>query len=99
MVLLLHSQRQYIFDYDLQDRLSAVTMPSVARHTMHTIRSVGYYRNIYHPPESNASVTVDYRYAPSHTQSITPPSSVVSNVVMFFILPSFNGSCSPVRCP
>uniref|UniRef100_A0A8C2K727 Teneurin-3 n=1 Tax=Cyprinus carpio TaxID=7962 RepID=A0A8C2K727_CYPCA len=60
MVLLLHSQRQYIFDYDLQDRLSAITMPSVARHTMQTIRSVGYYRNIYNPPESNASVTVDY---------------------------------------
>lgn len=60
MVLLLHSQRQYIFDYDLSDRLSAVTMPSVARHTMQTIRSLGYYRNIYNPPESNASVTVDY---------------------------------------
>ncbi|XP_015201112.2 teneurin-3 isoform X13 [Lepisosteus oculatus] len=60
MVLLLHSQRQYIFDYDLLDRLSAITMPSVARHTMQTIRSVGYYRNIYSPPESNASVIVDY---------------------------------------
>uniref|UniRef100_A0A671XIH5 Teneurin transmembrane protein 3 n=1 Tax=Sparus aurata TaxID=8175 RepID=A0A671XIH5_SPAAU len=60
MVLLLHSQHQYIFDYDSGDRLSAVTMPSVARHTMQTIRSIGYYRNIYNPPESNASVTVDY---------------------------------------
>lgn len=60
MVLLLHSQRQYIFDYDSGDRLSAVTMPSVARHTMQTIRSIGYYRNMYTPPESNASVTVDY---------------------------------------
>uniref|UniRef100_A0A3Q2G126 Teneurin transmembrane protein 3 n=1 Tax=Cyprinodon variegatus TaxID=28743 RepID=A0A3Q2G126_CYPVA len=60
MVLLLHSQHQYIFDYDSGSRLSAVTMPSVARHTMQTIRSVGYYRNIYTPPESNASVTVDY---------------------------------------
>uniref|UniRef100_A0A4W3H5K4 Teneurin transmembrane protein 3 n=1 Tax=Callorhinchus milii TaxID=7868 RepID=A0A4W3H5K4_CALMI len=60
MVLLLHSQRQYIFEYDLLDRLSAVTMPSVARHTMQTIRSIGYYRNIYNPPESNASVIVDY---------------------------------------
>lgn len=60
MVLLLHSQHQYIFDYDSGDRLSAVTMPSVARHTMQTIRSMGYYRNIYTPPESNASVTVDY---------------------------------------
>ncbi|XP_005989547.1 teneurin-3 [Latimeria chalumnae] len=60
MVLLLHSQRQYIFEYDLLDRLSAITMPSVARHTMQTIRSIGYYRNIYYPPESNASVIVDY---------------------------------------
>uniref|UniRef100_A0A672I683 Teneurin transmembrane protein 3 n=1 Tax=Salarias fasciatus TaxID=181472 RepID=A0A672I683_SALFA len=60
MVLLLHSQHQYIFDYDSGDRLSAVTMPSVARHTMQTIRSIGYYRNIYTPPESNASVSVDY---------------------------------------
>ncbi|XP_041115150.1 teneurin-3-like isoform X17 [Polyodon spathula] len=60
MVLLLHSQRQYIFEYDLLDHLSAITMPSVARHTMQTIRSIGYYRNIYNPPESNASVTVDY---------------------------------------
>ncbi|CAL8333020.1 unnamed protein product [Merluccius merluccius] len=60
MVLLLHSQHQYIFDYDSGDRLSAVTMPSVARHTMQTVRSIGYYRNIYSPPESNASVNVDY---------------------------------------
>ncbi|XP_034457716.1 teneurin-3 isoform X6 [Hippoglossus hippoglossus] len=60
MVLLLHSQHQYIFDYDSGDHLSAVTMPSVARHTMQTIRSIGYYRNMYTPPESNASVTVDY---------------------------------------
>ncbi|XP_078252785.1 teneurin-3-like isoform X2 [Rhinoraja longicauda] len=60
MVLLLHSQRQYIFEYDVLDRLSAVTMPSVARHNMQTIRSVGYYRNIYSPPESNASTLADY---------------------------------------
>ncbi|XP_066574257.1 teneurin-3 isoform X7 [Amia ocellicauda] len=60
MVLLLHSQRQYIFEYDLLDHLSAITMPSVARHTMQTIRSIGYYRNIYNPPESNASVIADY---------------------------------------
>lgn len=60
MVLLLQSQRQYIFEYDLLDRLSAITMPSVARHTMQTIRSIGYYRNIYNPPESNASVIMDY---------------------------------------
>ncbi|KAB0373243.1 hypothetical protein FD755_014902, partial [Muntiacus reevesi] len=60
MVLLLHSQRQYIFEYDMWDQLSAITMPSVARHTMQTIRSIGYYRNIYNPPESNASVITDY---------------------------------------
>ncbi|XP_077464637.1 teneurin-3 isoform X2 [Stigmatopora argus] len=60
MVLLLHSQRQYIFDFDSLDRLSGITMPSVARYTMQTVRSVGYYRNLYHPPESNASVAVDY---------------------------------------
>ncbi|CAF93826.1 unnamed protein product, partial [Tetraodon nigroviridis] len=60
MVLMLHSQHQYIFDYDAGGRLAALTMPSVARHTMQTIRSIGYYRNIYTPPESNASVTVDY---------------------------------------
>ncbi|CAL8269394.1 unnamed protein product [Boreogadus saida] len=60
LVLLLHSQRQYIFVFDSLDRLSAVTMPSVARYSMQTLRSVGYYRNLYHPPESNASVAVDY---------------------------------------
>lgn len=60
MVLMLDSQHQYIFDYGAGGLLSAVTMPSVARHTMQTIRSIGYYRNIYTPPESNASVTVDY---------------------------------------
>ncbi|KAL0974317.1 hypothetical protein UPYG_G00218740 [Umbra pygmaea] len=60
MVLLLHSQRQYIFHFDTQECLSAVTMPSVARYTMQTVRSVGYYRNLFHQPESNASVAVDY---------------------------------------
>ncbi|XP_030624718.1 teneurin-3 isoform X2 [Chanos chanos] len=60
MVLILASQRQYVFEYDPQGHLSAVTMPNVARYTMETVRSVWYYRNIYHPPESNASVAVDY---------------------------------------
>uniref|UniRef100_U3K519 Teneurin-2 n=1 Tax=Ficedula albicollis TaxID=59894 RepID=U3K519_FICAL len=60
MVLLLQSQRQYIFEYDSSDRLHAVTMPSVARHSMSTHTSVGYIRNIYNPPESNASVIFDY---------------------------------------
>ncbi|KAJ7402588.1 Teneurin-4 [Pitangus sulphuratus] len=60
MVLLLHSQRQYIFEFDKNDRLSSVTMPNVARQTLETIRSIGYYRNIYRPPEGNASVIQDF---------------------------------------
>ncbi|XP_042136217.1 teneurin-4 isoform X1 [Peromyscus maniculatus bairdii] len=60
MVLHLHSQRQYIFEFDKNDRLSSVTMPNVARQTLETIRSVGYYRNIYQPPEGNASVIQDF---------------------------------------
>ncbi|KAM8765627.1 teneurin-2 isoform 3-T3 [Rhynchonycteris naso] len=60
MVLLLQTQRQYIFEYDSSDRLHAVTMPSVARHSVSTHTSVGYIRNIYNPPESNASVIFDY---------------------------------------
>ncbi|KAM4675330.1 teneurin-2 isoform 1-T1 [Discoglossus pictus] len=60
MVLLLQSQRQYIFEYDPSDRLYAVTMPSVARHSMSTHTSIGYIRNIYNPPESNASIIFDY---------------------------------------
>ncbi|XP_041440534.1 teneurin-4 isoform X7 [Xenopus laevis] len=60
MVLLLHSQRQYIFEFDKNDRLSSVTMPNVARQTMETVRSIGYYRNIYRPHEGNASVMQDY---------------------------------------
>ncbi|XP_067852200.1 teneurin-2 [Heptranchias perlo] len=60
MVLLLQSQRQYIFEFDETDRLHAVTMPSVARHTMSTHNSIGYIRNIYHPPESNASMIFDF---------------------------------------
>ncbi|XP_045040940.2 teneurin-2 isoform X7 [Desmodus rotundus] len=60
MVLLLQSQRQYIFEYDSSDRLHAVTMPSVARHSVSTHTSIGYIRNIYNPPESNASVIFDY---------------------------------------
>lgn len=60
MVLLLHSQRQYIFEFDKNNRLSSVTMPNVARQTLETIRSIGYYRNIYRPPEGNASVIQDF---------------------------------------
>ncbi|XP_048118438.1 teneurin-3 isoform X2 [Alosa alosa] len=61
VVLLLASQRQYVFEYDSHGLLSGVTMPSLARYTMHTVRSLGYYSNLYHPPESNASVAIDYR--------------------------------------
>ncbi|ETE61838.1 Teneurin-4, partial [Ophiophagus hannah] len=60
MVLLLHSQRQYIFEFDKNDRLSSVTMPNVARQTLETLRSIGYYRNIYRPPEGNATVVEDF---------------------------------------
>ncbi|XP_064207985.1 teneurin-2-like isoform X3 [Anguilla rostrata] len=60
MVLLLQTQRQYVFEYDGCGRITAVTVPSVARHTMSTHVSVGYVRNIYNPPESNASVIHDF---------------------------------------
>uniref|UniRef100_A0A4W3GJ24 Teneurin-2 n=1 Tax=Callorhinchus milii TaxID=7868 RepID=A0A4W3GJ24_CALMI len=60
LVLLLQSQRQYIFEFDQRENLLAVTMPSVARHTMSTHNSIGYIRNIYHPPESNASMIFDF---------------------------------------
>lgn len=60
MVLLLQSQRQYVFEFDGSGRVTAVTMPSVARHTMYTHVSVGYIRNTYNPPESNASIIHDY---------------------------------------
>ncbi|KAL2089213.1 hypothetical protein ACEWY4_016112 [Coilia grayii] len=61
VVLLLASQRQYVFEYDAHGLLSGVTMPSLARYTMHTVRSLGFYSNVYQPPESNASVAIDYR--------------------------------------
>lgn len=60
MVLLLQSQRQYVFEFDSSARVTAVTMPSVARHTMFTHVSVGYIRNTYNPPESNASIIHDF---------------------------------------
>ncbi|XP_047440563.1 teneurin-2 isoform X4 [Mugil cephalus] len=60
MVLLLQSQRQYVFEFDASGRVTAVTMPSVARHTMFTHVSVGYIRNMYNPPESNASIIHDF---------------------------------------
>ena len=60
MVLLLQTQRQYVFEYDGCGRITAVTVPSVARHTMSTHVSIGYIRNVYNPPESNASVIHDF---------------------------------------
>ena len=60
MVLLLQTQRQYIFEFDGSGQVTAVTMPSVARHTMSTHLSIGYIRNTYSPPESNASVIHDF---------------------------------------
>ncbi|XP_016323109.1 teneurin-2 isoform X1 [Sinocyclocheilus anshuiensis] len=61
MVLLLQqSQKQYVFDFDTAGRLTAVTMPSMARHTMATHVSVGYIRNTYNPPESNATIIHDF---------------------------------------
>ncbi|TRY60518.1 hypothetical protein DNTS_011823 [Danionella cerebrum] len=61
MVLLLQqSQKQYVFDFDTAGRLTAVTMPSMARHTMSTHVSVGYIRNTYNPPESNATIIHDF---------------------------------------
>eukprot|EP00062_Callorhinchus_milii_P001146 gi/632936225/ref/XP_007893009.1/ PREDICTED: teneurin-1 [Callorhinchus milii] len=60
VTLLLHSQRRYIFDYDQTNRLYSVTMPSMVRHTMQTVCSVGYYRNIYTPPDSSPSLVQDF---------------------------------------
>uniref|UniRef100_A0A3B4ALP1 EGF-like domain-containing protein n=1 Tax=Periophthalmus magnuspinnatus TaxID=409849 RepID=A0A3B4ALP1_9GOBI len=60
IMLLLHSQRRYVFEYDQTDRLVAVTMPSMVRHSLQSLLSVGYYRNIYTPPDSQASFLQDY---------------------------------------
>ncbi|KAM6986662.1 teneurin-2 [Aplochiton taeniatus] len=61
MVLLLQqSQRQYVLEFDPSGRVTSVTMPSMARHTMSTHVSVGYIRNTYNPPESNATVIHDF---------------------------------------
>lgn len=60
IMLLLHSQRRYVFEYDQTDRLVAVTMPSMVKHVLQSLLSIGYYRNIYTPPESQASFMQDY---------------------------------------
>ncbi|NXX27520.1 TEN1 protein, partial [Nicator chloris] len=59
VMLLLHSQRRYIFEYDRSRALQAVTMPSMVRHALQTALSVGYYRNIYTPPDSGAALLQD----------------------------------------
>uniref|UniRef100_A0A803T1R3 Teneurin transmembrane protein 1 n=1 Tax=Anolis carolinensis TaxID=28377 RepID=A0A803T1R3_ANOCA len=48
VMLLLHSQRRYIFEYDQSDYL------------LSTMLSVGYYRNLYSPPDSGVSFVQDY---------------------------------------
>ncbi|XP_005995616.1 teneurin-1 [Latimeria chalumnae] len=60
VMLLLHSQRRYIFEYDHSDHLYSVTMPSMVKHILQTMLSVGYYRNIYTPPDSSATVIQDF---------------------------------------
>uniref|UniRef100_A0A3B3DKS9 Teneurin transmembrane protein 1 n=1 Tax=Oryzias melastigma TaxID=30732 RepID=A0A3B3DKS9_ORYME len=60
IMLLLHSQRRYVFEYDQTDRLIAVTMPSMVKHSLQSLLSIGYYRNVYTPPDSQASFTQDY---------------------------------------
>ncbi|XP_019739458.1 teneurin-1 [Hippocampus comes] len=60
VMLLLHSQRRYVFEYDQTDRLIAVTMPSMAKHNLRSLLSIGYYRNMYTPPDSLASFLQDY---------------------------------------
>uniref|UniRef100_A0A6I8SWH5 Teneurin-1 n=1 Tax=Xenopus tropicalis TaxID=8364 RepID=A0A6I8SWH5_XENTR len=58
--LFLHSQRRYIFEYDHSDYLASVTMPNMMRHTLQTMLSVGYYRNIYSPPDNGGSFIQDF---------------------------------------
>ncbi|XP_077334858.1 teneurin-1 isoform X5 [Lithobates pipiens] len=58
--LFLHSQRRYIFEYDHSDYLASVTMPNMVRHSLQTMLSVGYYRNIYTPPDNSGSFIQDY---------------------------------------
>ncbi|KAM5146383.1 teneurin-1 isoform 2-T2 [Mantella aurantiaca] len=58
--LFLHSQRRYIYEYDHSDYLASVTMPNMVRHSLQTMLSVGYYRNIYTPPDNSGSFIQDY---------------------------------------
>ncbi|XP_051791182.1 LOW QUALITY PROTEIN: teneurin-1 [Erpetoichthys calabaricus] len=60
IMLLLHSQRRYIFEFDQGDRIVSITMPSMVRHSFQTMLSVGYFRNIYNPPDSSAAFIQDF---------------------------------------
>ncbi|XP_048839478.1 teneurin-1 isoform X1 [Brienomyrus brachyistius] len=62
VTLLLHSQRRYVFEFDQMDHLLSVTMPSMVRHGLQSMLSVGYYRNIYSPPDSNSAIIQDYTH-------------------------------------
>ncbi|XP_075394371.1 teneurin-1 isoform X3 [Tenrec ecaudatus] len=70
VMLLLHSQRRYIFEYDQSDCLLSVTMPSMVRHSLQTMLSVGYYRNIYTPPDSSTAFIQDYSRDGRRLQSL-----------------------------
>uniref|UniRef100_A0A6I8PGC2 Teneurin transmembrane protein 4 n=1 Tax=Ornithorhynchus anatinus TaxID=9258 RepID=A0A6I8PGC2_ORNAN len=59
-VLLLPSQRRFVFGFDENGRLASVTTPNAARRTLETVRSVGYYRDIYRPPEGEAPAVRDF---------------------------------------
>ncbi|XP_028838549.1 teneurin-1 isoform X2 [Denticeps clupeoides] len=63
VILLLHSQRRYTFEYDQTDYLLSVTMPSMVRHSLQSALSVGYYRNTYTPPDAPGSALLqDYSH-------------------------------------
>uniref|UniRef100_A0ABM5EWL4 Teneurin-1 isoform X2 n=1 Tax=Pogona vitticeps TaxID=103695 RepID=A0ABM5EWL4_9SAUR len=72
VMLLLHSQRRYIFEYDQSDYLLSITMPSMVRHSFQTMLSVGYYRNLYSPPDSSASFIQDFTRDQRLLQTLYP---------------------------
>ena len=49
-----------MFEFDPLGRVTSVTVPSMARHTMSTHVSLGFIRNTYNPPESNATIIHDF---------------------------------------
>lgn len=60
MVLLLYSQRQYIFEFDKNDCFFFVMMFNVVWQILEIICLVGYYRNIYQFFEGNVLVIQDF---------------------------------------